>query len=111
MDPAAVGASAALLGSFVGALASFGSSWVIQRSESRRELRNRTIEYREKLYTDFINEASRRLTDALVHELRDGESNLSIEEVRSIELERPEQSLKDFSLACRRELEEILRSR
>jgi hypothetical protein len=148
MDPAAVGASAALLGSLVGALASFGSSWASQRSESRRELRNRTLDYREKLYTEFINEAARRLTDALTHDLREldaliplyalesrirlfssvpvvdaaekllrhivaqyGESNLSIDEVRSIELERPEQSLKNFSVACRQELEEIQRSR
>ncbi len=148
MDPAAVGAGAALLGSLVGALASFASSWASQRSERRREVLNRKLDNRDKLYTEYINEASRRLTDALTHDLREldaliplyalesrirlfssvrvvdaaekllrhivaqyGESNLSIEEVRSLELEHPEQSLKSFSMACRQELEEIQRGR
>src|SRR5262245_20030176 len=71
MDPALVGAGSAILGSLVGSLASFGSSWASQRSQSQRDLRNRKIDYREKLYTEYINEASRRLADALTHDLRE----------------------------------------
>ena len=67
MDPAIVGALAAVLGSLAGGSATVAAGWVTQRTQGRRELIQADIRERERLYSDFIGECSRLLIDALYH--------------------------------------------
>jgi hypothetical protein len=67
MDPALVGALAAVLGSLAGGSATVAAGWVTQRTQGRRELIQADIRDREQLYSAFIGECSRLLIDALSH--------------------------------------------
>jgi len=67
MDPAIVGALAAVLGSLAGGSATVAAGWVAQWTQGRRELIQADIREREELYGDFIIECSRLLIDALSH--------------------------------------------
>lgn len=67
-DSSYITAIVALLGAAVGGLASFGSTWVGQRYQGRRERIAREIAKREKLYSKFINQATRFMVDSLDHE-------------------------------------------
>lgn len=62
MDTNIVTASAALVGSLVGGLASFGTTWFTHRSQSHRDHISRQLVRREALYSEFINEAVRLFT-------------------------------------------------
>ena len=65
MNPAAISALAVLGGSSVGALAPVLSSYVLQRSVTRRDLLNREIAERQQLFSDFITEAARLHAEAM----------------------------------------------
>jgi hypothetical protein len=67
MDPAIVGALAAVLGSLAGGSATVAAGWVTQRTQGRRELIQADIHEREQVYSRFIGECSRLLIDALDH--------------------------------------------
>ena len=67
MDPAFVGALAAVLGSLAGGSATVAAGWVTQRTQGRRELIQADIREREQVYSRFIGECSRVLIDALYH--------------------------------------------
>lgn len=67
MDANIVTAIAALMGSLVGGLASFGTTWFTHRSESRRDHISRQLLRREALYSEFIYEAARLYSEALVN--------------------------------------------
>ncbi len=67
MDPAIVGALAAVLGSLAGGSATVAAGWVTQRTQGRREVIQADIREREQLYSRFIGECSRLLLDALDH--------------------------------------------
>jgi hypothetical protein len=67
MDPAIVGALAAVLGSLAGGSATVAAGWVTQRTQGRRELIHADIREREQVYSRFIGECSRLLIDALDH--------------------------------------------
>ena len=69
MNPAAVSALAVLAGSSVGALAPVLSSYVLQRSVTRREFINREIAEKQKLFSDFICEAARLHADAMTQSI------------------------------------------
>ena len=69
MEPAIVGALAALMGSVVGGAASIATAWLTQRTQSRRETLLAEIRKRETLYAEFIGEASRLAVDSLDHTL------------------------------------------
>jgi len=69
MDSAFVSALSVLGGSLVGALTSLASTWLTQQHQDRREMLGKQIEDREKLYADFISEASRAVVDSLAHSL------------------------------------------
>ena len=71
MTPGTVTALAAIFGSFVGALGSSISTWIIQRHQDRRDLLGRKIFHREQLYSDFVSESARILVDALEHNVSD----------------------------------------
>src|SRR6266404_1338043 len=71
MDNAYLSAVAALAGSAIGALASFATTWLTQHAQQRAQRFGQAMARREHLYGDFIEEASKLITDALTHELDD----------------------------------------
>ena len=68
MDAALLPAVAALAGSAVGGLTSFASAWLTQHRQERTNRLSREKTRRQKLYNQFVNEASRLYADALVHD-------------------------------------------
>ena len=68
MDAASISALAALGGATIGGLASFGSSWLTQRTQLRFAHHEAIRAKREALYAEFIDEASRLYGDALGHQ-------------------------------------------
>jgi hypothetical protein len=68
---ASISAIAAVGGSLVGALGSNISAWIAQRYISRQNLLAKTLAHREQLYSDFITETARALTDAMQHTFQD----------------------------------------
>jgi hypothetical protein len=71
MDAAYVSALAALCGSAIGAMASFATTWLTQHAQNRAQQRQRELGRREKLFGDFIDEASRLFAHGLTHSLDD----------------------------------------
>jgi hypothetical protein len=61
-------ALAALAGSAIGGLTSLGSAWLTQRHQDRANRLSREKTRRQKLYKQFIEEASRLYADALAHD-------------------------------------------
>ena len=70
MDPALTSALAALGGSFIGAMAPVLSNYVIQKSQTSRDLINHQLLQRETLYTEFIRDAARLYAKSLTEELK-----------------------------------------
>jgi len=58
---------AAVLGSLVGGSATIATTWITQRTSTKRELIRQELRKRETLYGEFITECSRLAIDALVH--------------------------------------------
>jgi hypothetical protein len=71
MDNAYVSAIAALAGSAIGALASFGTTWLTQHAQERAQRFGQAMARREHLFGEFIDEASKLFADALIHQLED----------------------------------------
>ena len=71
MNPAYISALSALAGAIIGGLASFGTSWITQRTQLRHTQREAAKTKLEALYNDFITEATRLLGDALTHQTED----------------------------------------
>ncbi len=69
MNPAYLPALAALAGSAVGGLTSFASAWLTQHHQSRANRLSRDKTRRQKVYKQFIDEASKLYAEALVHDL------------------------------------------
>ncbi|HEV2714979.1 MAG TPA: hypothetical protein VGU64_06905 [Terriglobales bacterium] len=65
---------AAVLGSVAGASAAIATTWISQRSQTRRELAKSEMRKRETLYGEFITEAARLLSDAFDHTLDEPET-------------------------------------
>jgi hypothetical protein len=61
-------ALAALAGSAIGGLTSLGSAWLTQHHQDRANRVSREKTRRQKLYKQFIEEASKLYADALVHD-------------------------------------------
>jgi hypothetical protein len=68
MNPAYLPAIAALAGSATGGLTSFASTWLTLRRQGHTTRLSRDRARREKLYKQFIDEASKLYADALVHD-------------------------------------------
>jgi hypothetical protein len=66
-----ISAIAALAGSGIGAVASFATTWLTQDAQSRAQRLAQAMTRRERLYGEFIEEASRLFTDAITHQLDD----------------------------------------
>ena len=71
MNGAYISAIAALAGSGIGAVASFATTWLTQDAQARAQRFAQAMTRRERLYGQFIEEASKLFTDALTHELDD----------------------------------------
>ncbi len=69
MDAYMISALAAAGGSLVGGTTSVLTTWINQRTQTIRELTQARLREREKLYGEFITEASRRVVDAMTHSL------------------------------------------
>ena len=65
MNPAVISAWAVFGGASVGSLSPVLSNYVLQRRVARRDLVNREIAERQKLYSDFISEAAQLHADAM----------------------------------------------
>jgi len=68
MNPAYLAALAALVGSAVGGLTSFASAWLTQQRQDHAKRLSQDKARRQKLYKQFIDEASKLYADALVHD-------------------------------------------
>ena len=68
MNPAYLTALAALAGSGVGGLTSLASAWLTQHRQDRARRLSQDKARRQKLYKQFIDEASKLYADALVHD-------------------------------------------
>ncbi len=68
MDTAILSASAGLIGSLIGGLSTFAASWLTQRRVLRTQTVVQLAIQRQALYSDFIIEASKRLTEAWNHQ-------------------------------------------
>src|SRR5262245_44084026 len=68
MKPAYLSAFAALAGSTIGGLTSFASAWLTQRRQDRASRISGAKAKRQKLYKQFIDEASKLYADALAHD-------------------------------------------
>jgi hypothetical protein len=66
MDSTYLPAVAALAGSAIGGLTSFASAWLTQQHQDRARRLSQDKSRREKLYKQFIDEASKLYADALV---------------------------------------------
>jgi hypothetical protein len=65
IQPALITALAAVMGSLVGGLASFATTFFTQRYQARRDLLSRDAANREELYAQFIKEAANLYIDSL----------------------------------------------
>jgi len=68
MDSAILSASAGLIGSLIGGMSTFAASWLTQRQVLRTQTLMQDAMQRRALYSDFIIEASKRLTEAWSHQ-------------------------------------------
>ena len=68
INPAVLPALAALAGSATGGLTSLASTWLTLRRQGRATRLSRERSRRQKLYNQFIDEASKLYADALVHD-------------------------------------------
>ena len=68
MDAAYISALSALGGATIGGLASFGSSWLTQRTQLHFSHHEAVKAKREALYAEFVDEAARLYGDALGHQ-------------------------------------------
>ena len=78
MDAAVLSAVSAVVGSIIGLSASVATSWVSQRTQSRRQAIQAEIKKREVLYAEFITECSKLAIDALDHSLDHPDKILSL---------------------------------
>ena len=68
MNTGYIPAITALAGAALGGLTSFASSWTTLRAQMRAEQEASSRSKRQKLYKDFVEEASNIYGDALMHE-------------------------------------------
>ena len=71
MDNAYLSAISALAGSAIGAFATFATTWLTQHAQTRAQRVAQATARQEHLYSEFIDEAAKSITDALTHELDD----------------------------------------
>ena len=81
MDHTIITAMAGVLGSLVGGTATVATTWVTQRTQSKRKLVRAEINKREELYGAFISECSKRAIDSFARNLEKPEMVLTMYEL------------------------------
>lgn len=76
MDPATISAVSALAGSGIGALASVTTTWLTQHFQSRAQRLSQEGSRRERLFGDFVDQASQNYADGITHEQLDEPTKL-----------------------------------
>ena len=67
----------------MGAIASFATTWLTQNTQERNSRQARSFERKERLYGDFIDEASSVFADAMLHQLTDSTRMVKLYAARS----------------------------
>ena len=81
MDSTIITAFAGVLGSLVGGTATVATTWVTQRTQSKRKLIRAEIKKREELYGEFISECSKRAIESFERNLEKPEALLTMYEL------------------------------
>jgi hypothetical protein len=68
VNVAYISAFSALAGSTIGGVTSIATAWLTQRSQDHSQRHAQSVGRRERLYGDFIDEASMLFVDAMTHE-------------------------------------------
>ena len=68
LEPATVSALSALAGSAIGALASVATTWFTQHHQEHAQRHNQEASRRERLFGEFIDQASQTFLDAIVQD-------------------------------------------
>jgi hypothetical protein len=68
MNVAYLSVLSALAGSTLGGMASIVTTWLNQHSQDRSQRHAQSVARRERLYSDFVDEASALFVDALTHD-------------------------------------------
>ena len=76
MNPATLSALSALAGSAIGALASVATTWLTQHHQDHTQRINQEASRRERLFGEFIDEASRTYADGMMQERLDDPAKL-----------------------------------
>lgn len=78
MDVTLVSAMSGVLGSLVGGSASVATTWIAQKTLSRREIAREDLRKREALYGEFIGECAKLFVEALTRTLDKPETLLPV---------------------------------
>ena len=78
MDPAYLTGLAIFSGSVVGALTSLTSAWLTKKHEARVQRASENKLWRQRLYAQFIDEASKLYVDALVRDQAEAPAMVSL---------------------------------
>ncbi len=106
MDSTVLTATAAALGSLVGAGASIATTWITQRTQIIRANSEWKLRQRESLYKEFITEASRLTVDAVAHSLEQPNQLMALYGILScIRLMSGEEVVRQGEACCRRIVE------
>jgi hypothetical protein len=76
LNPAFISAMSALIGSAIGALASVTTTWLTQHHQDQMQRLNKEASRRERLFGEFIEQASKTYADGVVQEHLDDPSKL-----------------------------------
>ena len=106
MDPTLLTATAAGLGSLLGAAASIATTWITQRTEHLRANAEWRQREREGLFKEFITEASRLALDALTHSMERPDAIVNLYGILScIRLVSGQEVIGQGEACCRRIIE------
>ncbi len=81
IDPTLITGLSAVMGSLAGASASIATTWMTQRSQTKRERFHEEISRREALYGEFISEGHRLTADAFEHALERADGLVKIHSI------------------------------
>jgi hypothetical protein len=103
LDTTLITATAAGMGSLLGAMASIATTWLSHRSQSKRAYSEWRQHEREALYKEFITEASALAIDALMHSMERPDPILKLYGILSrIRLVSEQEVVHQGEACCRR---------
>lgn len=76
MDPATISAVSALAGSGIGALASVATTWLTQHFQGQSKRLGQEASRRERLFSEFVDQASKTYADGMTQECLDDPAKL-----------------------------------